>query len=289
MCPISAHPHDLVHEQVSRSPIWRSVALFVVAFSLCHLSPSFADYDPSSLNEVRVRSVTTEQGVWERALPRGEYSANSNTTATNDSAADPPREAAQPALPTSEAEPIGASVEKAEHTRAAIEDYLWNVYQRSPKKQDSHGDFTWKDQIAAERLGVSVQDYVIGGMDPDFRELLYYAGVAMDNAGIRWTILSGFRDDYRQSIATGFKARPGASLHGGSIATGGYGHGCAADLGSTDGVSNNNVWDWLRAHAAQFGLQQPFPSIDPAHVQPRGGWRELAAAARLRTHSTRTL
>ena len=58
MCPIPAHRHDLVHEQVSTSPIWRSVALFVVAFSLCRLSPSFADYDPSSLNEVRVRSVT---------------------------------------------------------------------------------------------------------------------------------------------------------------------------------------------------------------------------------------
>jgi hypothetical protein len=258
------------------------VALFVVAFSLCHSSPSFADYDLRSLNEARINSVTSDQWVWQRALPRVEPSASFNTTANNDSTADPPREAAQPTLPTSEEEPIDASVEKSsEHARDAIVDYLWNVYQRSPTKQDSHGDFTWKDQIAAERLGLSVQDYVISGMDPDFRELLYHAGLAMDSAGVQWTILSGFRDDYRQTIATGFKARPGASLHGGSIATGGYGHGCAADLGSADGISNSHVWDWLRVHAVQFGLQQPLPSIDPAHVQPRGEWRELAAAARL--------
>ena len=51
-------------------------------------------------------------------------------------------------------------------------------------------------------------------MDPDFREQLYHAGRAMDAAGIRWSILSAFRDDYRQSIASGFKARTGNSLHG---------------------------------------------------------------------------
>src|SRR5262245_34742658 len=51
-----------------------------------------------------------------------------------------------------------------------IDDYLWEVYQRAPIKKDSSGDFTWKDPTAARRMGLSLQDYVIGGMDPGFRE-----------------------------------------------------------------------------------------------------------------------
>jgi hypothetical protein len=57
-------------------------------------------------------------------------------------------------------------------------------------------------------------------MDRDFREVLYRAGLAMDAVGIHWTILSAFRDDYRQSLASGYKARIGDSLHGGSATTG---------------------------------------------------------------------
>ena len=79
-----------------------------------------------------------------------------------------------------------------------VDDYLWEVYQRVPTKLDSFGDFTWKDPAAAKRFGISMPAYVIGGMDPDFREQLYHAGRAMDAAGIRWSILSAFRDDYRQ-------------------------------------------------------------------------------------------
>ena len=79
----------------------------------------------------------------------------------------------------------------------------------------STGDFTWKDASAALRLGMSLETYVIGGMDPDLRELLYRAGLALDAAGIHWTILSAFRDDYRQSLVSGFKAHTDNSLHGG--------------------------------------------------------------------------
>jgi len=61
-----------------------------------------------------------------------------------------------------------------------VDQYLWTVYERSPTKQDSTGDFTWKDAAAAVHLGMSVKTYVIGGMDPDLRELLYHAGLAMD-------------------------------------------------------------------------------------------------------------
>jgi hypothetical protein len=81
-----------------------------------------------------------------------------------------------------------------------VKTYLWKVYQRSNTKTDSHGDFTWKDAAAADVWSLSIEEYVIGGMDPDFRELLFTAGRAMDAAGIEWTILSGFRDDFRQSL-----------------------------------------------------------------------------------------
>src|SRR5580704_13481191 len=106
--------------------------------------------------------------------------------------------------------------------------------------------FPWRLAAAAARMDLSIQEYVIDGMDPDFRELLFHAGQAMDAAGINWTILSAFRDDYRQSLARGYKAHDNNSFHGGSAATGGYGHGCAVDLGSTDGdLFNSIVWNWL--------------------------------------------
>ncbi len=154
------------------------------------------------------------------------------------------------------------------------------MYQRSSTKSDSHGDFTWKDANAAAFAGLTVDEYVIGGMDSDFREQLFAIGHAMDAAGIHWTILSGFRDDYRQSIATGFRARVGKSFHGGSAVTGGYGHGCAVDLASGNGVSDETVWNWLDRHGRQFGLYRPLRVADPAHVQPSAGWHELGAALR---------
>src|SRR5262249_37504761 len=90
-----------------------------------------------------------------------------------------------------------------------VDNYLWEVYLREPVKKDGSGDFTWKDPAAAKHMNMSMQDYVIRGMDPDFREQLYHAGKAMDAAGLRWSMLSAFRDDYRQGIAAGFKARTG--------------------------------------------------------------------------------
>jgi hypothetical protein len=116
-------------------------------------------------------------------------------------------------------------------------------------------------------------------MDPDFREQLYHAGQAMDAAGIQWYILSAFRDDYRQRIASGFKARTGRSLHGGSRATGGYGHGRAVDVMGVEGTASE-VWQWIDANGAKYGLRRPIPGPDPAHVQTRSDWRKIAAALR---------
>jgi hypothetical protein len=157
----------------------------------------------------------------------------------------------------------------------AVDQYLWEVYQRKPIKSDSTGDFTWKDPAAARRLGMSLKAYVIGGMDPDFREQLYHAGHAMDASGIRWTMLSAFRDDYRQRLAAGFKARGGNSQHGGTNATGGYGHGRAIDITSAEGNASA-AWHWIDAHGEKFGLRRPMPSADPAHIQPRNAFHDLA-------------
>jgi hypothetical protein len=156
---------------------------------------------------------------------------------------------------------------------------LWDVYQRAPIKKDGAGDFTWKDPIAASRMGLSLRDYVILGMDADFREQLYHAGRAMDAAGVQWALLSAFRDDYRQQIAAGFKASTGNSLHGGSRRTGGYGHGRAVDVTSVDG-DHWTVWKWLDANGGKYGLYRPMPGADPAHVQSKGDWRKLAQSLR---------
>jgi hypothetical protein len=157
-----------------------------------------------------------------------------------------------------------------------VEQYLWEVYQREPVKKDGSGDFTWKDPAAAKRLNMSLQKYVISGVDPDFREQLYHAGRAMDAAGLNWSILSAFRDDYRQGIASGLKAGTKNSRHGGSVRTGGYGHGQAVDVTGTNGTTMEEVWRWFDAHGAKYGLHRPMPGYDPAHVQSRGDWRKLA-------------
>jgi hypothetical protein len=57
-----------------------------------------------------------------------------------------------------------------------VKAYLGGVYQRSSTKIDGHGDFTWKDIVAADVWGLSMEDYVVGGMDADFQELLFAAG-----------------------------------------------------------------------------------------------------------------
>jgi hypothetical protein len=160
-----------------------------------------------------------------------------------------------------------------------VNDYLWEVYQRAPTKKDGAGDFTWKDPAAAKRMNMAMPVYVIGGMDPDFREQLYHAGHAMDEAGIQWSMLSAFRDDYRQSIASGLKAGNSNSLHGGKARTGGYGHGQAIDITNANG-DDGSVYRWIDRNGAKYGLYRPMPGYDPAHIQPRESWHKLATTFR---------
>src|ERR1044072_9576411 len=77
-------------------------------------------------------------------------------------------------------------------------------------------DFTWKDPKAAERVGMPMMDYVIGGMDRSFKTKLFHTLRAAELAGMAPGITSAFPDDYRQSIASGLKAATGKSFHVGS-------------------------------------------------------------------------
>jgi hypothetical protein len=189
-------------------------------------------------------------------------------------------------------------------TEECIDQYLWSVYERAPKldtikveeqikttvKKNGKSrtvtktitklvneDFTWKDPDAAEKAGMSVAQYVIGGMDRSFRLRLYHLFRALDDAGFAPGMTSGFRDDYRQSIASGNKAATDRSYHGGSL-RGGYGHGLAADVVSVKGEtryercsSSDRMWKWIDAHGKEFGIGRPYLDKDPPHIAPIDG------------------
>lgn len=168
--------------------------------------------------------------------------------------------------------------EPAWATATIVDLYLSEVYDRAKLRKDKGGDFGWKDPEAAKKVGKTLHEYAIGGMDKNFKELLYHAGKKMDEDGVRWAIISGFRDDYRQSIATGFKARTGHSNHGGSKATCGYGCGRAVDVGAETGsdTTPKQVFIWLDKNGKKYGLVRTIKGPDPVHVQPIGGWQKLA-------------
>jgi hypothetical protein len=122
-----------------------------------------------------------------------------------------------------------------------------------------------------------MMDYVIGGMDPTFKLKLFNMLRAAQEAGLSPGITSAFRDDYRQSIASGLKAASDRSYHGGS-SRGGYGHGLAADVVSVKGgtkmerwTATESFWKWIDAHGSEFGIGRPYLGRDPPHVAPIDG------------------
>jgi hypothetical protein len=185
-----------------------------------------------------------------------------------------------------------------------IDRYLWALYLRTPKEdtikvQEQRKvtvkrkrktitvtksftklvdqDFTWKDPKAAEKAGMPMMDYVIGGMDRSFKLKLFHALHAAEEAGLSPGITSAFRDDYRQSIASGLKAATDRSYHGGSF-HGGYGHGLAADVVSVKGAtraqrwtSTESLWKWIDARGKEFGIGRPYLDRDPPHLAPIDG------------------
>src|SRR6266404_5348737 len=198
-----------------------------------------------------------------------------------------------------------------------VDRYLWALYQRTPKEDSIKElerrnvaikrkgkmvtvartftrlvdeDFGWKDPKAAERAGMSMMDYVIGGMDRGFKLKLFHTLHAAEAAGLSPGITSAFRDDYRQSIASGLKAASNRSYHGGS-SRGGYGHGLAADIVSVQGgtrdqrwASSEKLWKWVDAHGKEFGIGRPYLGRDPPHVAPVDG-QEYAAHNRGSKHA----
>ena len=99
----------------------------------------------------------------------------------------------------------------------------------------------------------------------------------MDDAGHMPGITSAFRDDYRQSIASGTTAASDSSYHGGSR-RGGYGHALAVDLVSVKGetrmerfASSVKLWQWIDAHEKELGIGRPYLDRDPPHVAPIDG------------------
>jgi hypothetical protein len=187
---------------------------------------------------------------------------------------------------------------------SCIDRYLWALYQRTPKEDTIKvqerrkvtvkkkgkkvtvaksftklvdEDFTWKDPKAAEKARMLMMDYVIGGMDRSFKLKLFHTLRAAEEAGLSPGITSAFRDDYRQSLASGLKAATDRSYHGGSF-RGGYGHGLAADVVSVQGgtrdqrwTSSETLWKWIDAHGKEFGIGRPYLDKDPPHVAPIDG------------------
>jgi hypothetical protein len=199
-----------------------------------------------------------------------------------------------------------------------IDQYLWALYQRTLKEDTDkvrerrkvtvkrkgkmvtvtrsftrlvNQDFTWKDPHAAEKFGMPMMDYVIGGMDRSFKTKLFHTLYAAEQAGLSPGITSAFRDDYRQSIASGMKAAANRSFHGGSF-RGGYGRGLAADVVSVDGatrqqrwVSTEKFWKWIDAHGKEFGIGRPYLGRDPPHVAPIDGKEYAAHNPGMRAHA----
>jgi len=166
-----------------------------------------------------------------------------------------------------------------------VDEYLCGVYWRMPHKIDNAGDFTWKDAAAATRVGRTVCEYAVQGMHRDLREALYALGTQADEVGLNWSFLSAFRDDYRQMIATGFKAQPCRSMHGGSCRTEGFGDGQAADLWIADESGNpardaSALLDLIDRVGPSLGLSRPLRGADPPHVQVKGEWKAIAEQLR---------
>jgi hypothetical protein len=160
------------------------------------------------------------------------------------------------AMPKDTSHVVSSTEVLDECLESCIDQYLWALYERTPKEDTIKvqelrkatikkkrktvtvtktftklvdEDFTWKDPKAAEKAGMPMMDYEIGGIDRSFKVKLFRMLHAAEDAGLSPGITSGFRDDYRQSIASGLKAATGRSYHGGSF-RGGYGHGLAADV-----------------------------------------------------------
>jgi hypothetical protein len=245
-------------------------------------------------------SATSPDRTVNAAVPRSIVKAAVTPPGATPTPADTDAEITDPEAKISE---LSAS-DACAKTDECIDQYLWSIYERA-RKVDTikvheqikvtvkkkgktrtvaktvtkfvNEDFAWKDPDAAQKVGMSVAEYVIGGMDLGFKVRLYHLCRALDAAGLAPGMTSGFRDDYRQSIASGNKAASDSSYHGGTR-RGGYGHGLAADVVSVRGetrserlISSDIMWKWIDEHGQAFGIGRPYLDRDAPHVGPIDG------------------
>jgi hypothetical protein len=291
--------------------VWGSVA------SLLYASPTNSDRGVKSAPTHRVAGAALVQPHAAPARSNAAIVRTDAVVAQPDAAlAEPDTTLAEAAFKLAAVTPSDANVSPPDvsppeatdeclPSQECIDQYLWSLYERARKidtikvqkrfkvtVKNKKGkkqtvtktrtklvdeDFTWKDPDAAEKRGMSMQEYVIGGMERSFRLKLYRLMRAADDAGLAPGITSGFRDDYRQSIASGQKAATDSSYHGGSR-RGGYGHGLAADVVSTKGatraerwITTDLLWKWIDEHGAQYGIGRPYLDRDPPHIAPTDG------------------
>jgi hypothetical protein len=300
--PVEAHRAELLTADAERADIPRPTAIDDATIVNADVTPAA---EPETAVATDIPTAKDESKlIVEAALPDSSPLP----------AAEPPLVQVASADPS---DPMPIDVKKAvelieipdECLDSCIDRYLWTLYQRTPKEDSLKvherrkvtikrkgkmvtvtrtftrlvdQDFTWKDPHAAEKVGMPMMDYVIGGMDRSFKTKLFHTLRAAELAGMSPGITSAFRDDYRQSIASGMKAATDRSYHGGSF-RGGYGHGLAADVVSVDGATRNQrwastekFWKWIDAHGKEFGIGRPYLGRDPPHVAPIDG-REYAA------------
>src|SRR5262249_5549313 len=109
-----------------------------------------------------------------------------------------------------------------------IDRYLWSLYQRTPKEDTIKvpeqtkvtvkrrgkrvtvtrtitrlvdEDFAWKDPKAAEKAGMPMADYVIGGMDRSFKVKLFHMLHSAEQAGLSPGITNAFHHDHPHPLA----------------------------------------------------------------------------------------
>jgi hypothetical protein len=181
---------------------------------------------------------------------------------------------------------------------SSTDEYLFRVYLRTVKWD---GDcFEWKDPAAAERSHRTLKAYVIGGVHPALKEQLKKLFEALENEecmpGVKCKpgITSAFRDDFRQEIATGFKARTGRSMHGGSQVTKGWGDGRAVDVVNVSEpdffnepkvTASEIMWHHIDRLGPKVGIYRPMPDADPMHLQSMGLLRSLMESGKRKMDS----
>ena len=196
--------------------------------------------------------------------------------------------------------------------RSCVDRYLWALYQRTPKEDTikeqerrkvsvkKRGkmvtvtrtftklvdeDFSWKDPKAAQKAGMSMMDYVIGGMDRSFKLKLFHSFTRRRRPACHRASPARSVTTIANRSQAASRRRATGPIHGGS-SRGGYGHGLAADIVSVQGgdrdkrfTSSEKLWKWVDANGKKFGIGRPYLGRDPPHVAPVDG-REYAAPQR---------